>query len=215
MQAVMKKTALMVLTMMVARAMMKKKGDATMNVLDAIAQRRSIRSYKDEQITREQLDTLLQAGLYAPSAVNSQPWHFTAVQDQALIDRINAATQKQLLKTCAPEMRERFDSPAFHVFHHAPTVIFISCPPLSERRYAQTDVGIAIENMALAACGLGLGSVILGMPRDAFASPEGDEFRRLLHFPDGYDFCLALSVGVPAASKDAHPIGADKISYVL
>ena len=143
-----------------------------MNVLDAIAQRRSIRSYKDEQITREQLDTLLQAGLYAPSAVNSQPWHFTAVQDQSLIDRINAATQKQLLKTCAPEMRERFASPAFHVFHHAPTVIFISCPPLSERRYAQTDVGIAIENMALAACGLGLGSVILGMPGMPLPRPK-------------------------------------------
>ena len=186
-----------------------------MNVLEAIAERRSIRKYKDEQITPEQLDAILNAGLAAPSAMNSQPWHFTVVQDMALLDRLNAATQKQLVASATvPAMRERFSSPDFHVFYHAPTVIFISCPPIAAVRYAQTDTGIAIENMALAAHGLGLGSVILGMPREAFAGPEGDEFRALLHFPEGYDFCLALSVGVPAASKDAHPIGENKISYV-
>lgn len=183
-------------------------------VLDAIAARRSIRAYAKEQITSEQLDAILAAGLAAPSARNTQPWHFTAVQDAALIARVNEAARAQILLTCPEDMRARIAAPDYSVFHGAPTVIFLSCPPRTQMRYAHTDTGMAIENMTLAAHSLGLGSVILGMPREAFAGPEADALRRALHFPEGYDFCLALAVGVPTAGKEAHPVEPDRVTIL-
>jgi nitroreductase len=182
--------------------------------LAAIHARRSIRAYQPEQISDEQLQTLLDAGEAAPSAVNSQPWHFTAVQNAALIDRVNEAFRAQVLKTCPPEARDRFADPAYSVFYHAPTVIFFSCPDLSKMKYAQTDTGMAIENMALAAESMGLGTVILGMPREAFAGDEKAALEEALQFPEGYEFCLALSVGVPAASKEAHPVLPGRVTVI-
>ena len=136
------------------------------SAIDAIHMRRSIRAYRTEQLTDGQLQAILDAGLAAPSAVNRQPFHFSAVQDQALLTRINEATRQQILQAAPDEAaKKNLSDPSWSVFYHAPTVIFLSCPPLSQMRYAQTDSGIAIENMALAAVGLGLGSVILGRPR--------------------------------------------------
>lgn len=177
-------------------------------VLEAIAARRSIRAYTDAQVTRAQLDAILQAGLEAPSARNSQPWHFTAVQDAALINRVNDAFKAQMDD-------ERFTAEGYSVFHHAPTVIFISSPaPEGGTHFAPADVGIAIENMALAAHSLGLGSVILGFPRMAFEGPQADALRKALAFPEGYDYCLSISIGTPAATKEAHPIEPGKVTII-
>ena len=60
-------------------------------VINAIFERRSHRAYQDTQLTQEQLDTLLEAALASPSANNLQPWHFSVVQNRALLDRINRA----------------------------------------------------------------------------------------------------------------------------
>ena len=180
--------------------------------LALIANRRSHRAYEKTPLTQAQLDALLKAAVESPSAVNRQPWHFTVVRNQALLDEMNRAIWEQMMKR-RPEMRSRrFEDSNFHVFYHAPTVIFISGMP--DNSYTPIDGGIAVENIALAAESLGLGSVILGMPRDAFAGERAEEFRRALHFPEGWDFVIAIAVGVPADTKDAHPIGADKISFV-
>lgn len=183
-------------------------------VLQAIADRRSIRAYRQEQIEEEQLQAILRAAEQAPSATNAQAWHFTVVQDAALLKRINEAFRKEAIEEMGPENRARFEDPAYSVFYHAPTVIFLSCPSLEEKRYAQTDIGIAVENMALAAHSMGLGSVILGMPRLAFEGEEADALCGLLKFPQGYAYCLAIAVGIPAMTKEAHPIHPDRISYV-
>lgn len=184
------------------------------SVLQALHDRRSIRAYTKAQVTPDQLDAILAAGLAAPSARNSQPWHFTAVQDATLIDRINQAFRKQAVKVFPAEALAQFEDPDYSVFHHAPTVIFLSCPSLEEMPYAHTDVGIAIQNMALAAHALGLGSVILGMPRMAFNGEEADDLRSVLQFPNGYDYCLSIAIGTPAATKEAHPVLEGRITII-
>lgn len=184
-------------------------------VLDAIASRRSIRAYQTEQITGEQLQAVLDAGLAAPSARNGQPWHFTAVQSKALIERINEAFREQALAQAkTAQERELFSNPAYSVFYHAPTVVFVSCPTTADFPYARTDGGIAVENMALAAHALGLGSVILGMPRLAFEGPQAAALSEALSFPEGYGFLLALSLGIPATTKEAHPITPGHITII-
>lgn len=183
-------------------------------VLQAIHDRRSIRAYTETQVSKEQIDEIIAAGLAAPSARNSQPWHFTVVQNADLIQRVNRAMQNEAKKTLPPDNLKEILDDSYSVFHHAPTVIIISCPPISEMKYAQTDAGIAIQNMALAAHALGLGSVILGMPRFAFEGEEAGSLRRDLAFPQGFDYCLSLAVGTPVTRKEAHPVMEGRVTIL-
>ena len=180
--------------------------------LRLISARRSHRAYESTPITEEQLKAVLKAAVESPSAVNRQPWHFTVVRNQGLLDEMNQAVWEQMMKRNPEKRSPRFADGSFHVFYHAPTVIFISGMP--DNPYTPIDGGIAVENIALAAESLGLGSVILGMPRDAFAGDKADGFRKALHFPEGWDFVIAIALGVPADTKDAHAVKADRISFV-
>ncbi|MDR1651984.1 MAG: nitroreductase [Synergistaceae bacterium] len=168
-------------------------------VLRAISDRRSIRSYKAEQVTEDHLDTVIRAAQESPSARNAQPWHFSIVRNQDIIREINAEAVKNL-------GREG------DIFYAAPVVIFISTD--ASGRWGRLDSGIAVENMALAAHSLGLGSVILGLPEAAFTGPLGEHFNKLLKFPEKYTFAVAIAIGVPAASKDAHPVEPGRIDYI-
>ena len=182
------------------------------DVLRTIAARRSHRAYQETQLTDEQVQILLKAGMYAPSAVNRQPWHFTVVQNQALLKEINQAVWEETMKA-APENRSpRFKDPAFDVFYHAPTVIFISAD--KENYWNHMDSGIACQNICLAAESIGLGTVILGMPRAAFQNEKAPQFRKALCFPETHEFTIAIAVGIPADDKPAHLPASDRISFV-
>lgn len=181
-------------------------------VLSAIADRRSNRAYKQALLSDETLNALLQAAVQAPSAVNRQPWHFTVVRDQKLLKELNAAVWEAMMARDPEKRSARFQDPNFDVFYGAPCVIFISGD--RQNSWTPIDCGIAVENIALAAQALGLGSVILGMPRDAFKGPKGDDFRKALAFPDGFDFEIAIAVGEATDTKEAHPVKENKISFV-
>ena len=179
-------------------------------VLSVISSRRSHRAYLDTQLTKEQLDAILAAALQAPSGLNNQPWHFSVVQNQELLSEINEACRENALKKDASLRSKRFDDESFHVFYHAPTVIFISAPHGGN----QVDCGIAVQTIALAAESLGLGSVILGIPREAFESEKAPKIRKLLTFPEEHDFVIAISLGTPDDDKPAHEIKENKIDLI-
>jgi nitroreductase len=71
-----------------------------------------------------------------------------------------------------------------------------------------------VQNIALAAHSLGLGSVILGLPDAAFTGSRGDHFNKLLKFPENHVFAVAIAIGVPNATKEAHPIEPGRIDYI-
>ncbi|MDR2605857.1 MAG: nitroreductase [Oscillospiraceae bacterium] len=176
-------------------------------VLAAIAERRSIRKYKAEQITQEQLDTLLKAAVEAPTARNSQPWHFSVVRDQAVIAEVNAAACANLAK------QGGFYGSVKDIFYSAPTVIFISADK-EATPWATLDCGIAAQTIALAAHSIGLGTVILGLPAAAWDGVNDAKLNELLQFPAGHSFAIALSVGYPDGTKEAHPVGENKIAVI-
>lgn len=183
-------------------------------VLDAIRDRRSIRGYLQTQLTDAQLRAILDAALQAPSARNTQPWHFSVVQDAALIRAFEDDYLRIVCEKLPEGQRGRAEDPLFRLFYGAPTVVFISTPTQPPTAFSAVDCGIAVENMALAAHALGLGSVIVGMARDVFLSERADHYRRALQFPDGFDFSIAISLGTPGMTKAAHPIHDGLISYV-
>jgi nitroreductase len=172
----------------------------TNQVLSAISERRSIRDYKPEPVTDEQIEIILKAAQEAPSARNEQPWHFTVVRNREIIREVNEESNKNLGEDHGD------------IFHGAPAVIFIS----AERgwMWSKVDSGIAVMSIALAAHSIGLGSVILGLPRAAFNGARENYFNKLLKFPENYEFAVAMAIGAPNATKGAHPIKPGRIAFV-
>ncbi len=179
-----------------------------MDALQAISNRRSHRAYKAEQLPEEVLQQILTAALQAPSARNRQPWHFSVVQDAALIQEVHDEAARVMGKDGSP----RFADPDFQIFYRAPTVIFL----FGEKDFSWTpvDCGIAVENIALAAESLGVGSVILGLPMPAFKGEKADALRAKLQCPEGYDFVIAVALGYSADTKDPHDLRPEKISRI-
>ena len=179
-----------------------------MEVLQAISDRRSHRAYRKEQLSEEMLSAILRAGLESPSARNRQPWQFSVVQNADLIQEVHDEAAKVMGKGGSP----RFSDPDFQIFYHAPTVIFL----FGERDFpwTQVDCGIAVENIALAAEGLGVGSVILGLPKPAFMGDRAQELRDRLDCPEGYDFVIALALGYSTDTKEAHDLRNEKIHRI-
>lgn len=161
-------------------------------VLKAIADRRSIRSYTDEPVSDEMLKKLIDAAEQAPSAMNRQPIHFTFVRDKAI------------LKAFSDEARAHLSDPSMDILRGSKLVCFLfaEIPGV----FTPIDAGIAVENLALASHDLGLGSVILGMPREAFTGDRAAYWYETLHAPVGSEFAIAIGIGHPAASKEAHPV---------
>jgi len=180
-----------------------------MDVLQTISNRRSHRAYRKEQLPEEVLSSILRAGLESPSARNRQPWHFSVVQNAELIQEIHDEAAKVMGKSGSP----RFSDPDFQIFYHAPTVIFLFGE--KDFSWSQVDCGIAVENMALAAEGLGVGSVILGLPKPAFAGNRADELKARLACPEGYDFVIALALGYASDTKEPHDLREEKISRIV
>lgn len=168
-------------------------------VINAIHERRSIRDYKDRPVTQEELKVILDAAVASPSARNAQPWHFSVVTDNAVLTEIN--------KEASLKIGREMD-----IFYNAPLVIFISGD--AQNKFASIDCGIATQTIALAAFSLGLGSVILGFPEVAFSGEKKDDFKQRLQFPEGYEFAIAVAIGEPASSKEAHPVKEDAISIL-
>ena len=182
------------------------------DVLQTIAERRSHRAYVQEALDEEKLQAILKAALQSPSATNRQPWHFSVVQDPELIQEIHVEAVRAFLVQGDPERAARFKDSGHQIFFHAPTVIFV----FGEKGFSwtQVDCGIAVQNMALAAESLGVGSVILGMPKAAFMGEKGDALRSRLSCPEGYDFVVALALGRAADTKDAHDLRPEKITRI-
>ena len=68
-------------------------------ILKAIKNRRSVRSYLSTQLKQEDLDLIIEAGIYAPSGHNDQPWHFTVIQNTEIIQYISDKSKELMVKS--------------------------------------------------------------------------------------------------------------------
>lgn len=181
-------------------------------VLNTIYNRRSTRGFEDTPLTQEQLDTLMKVATSSPTALNQQSWHFTFCSDKSAISAVEKEVGDLIMASSDDAAKERMKSRNMKVFYNAPTVIFISSD--AQSYWNKLDAGIAVENLALAAYSMGLGSVIIGMCKMAFEGPNGGEFDKLLDFPETHKFSIALAVGVPTVGKEAPEVGKNKITVM-
>lgn len=169
-----------------------------------ILNRRSIRAYKQEQIKDEELNAIMQAGIYAPSAINEQPWRITAVQNREILHRINEACRAIILKSGNKIFAERAKSPEFSIFYNAPTLIIVSG---DEKAIAPlADCALALENMFLAAASMEIGSCWINAITQLSGDEEGRALIKELEIPEGHKIYCAGSFGYKAAdSPEAAP----------
>ena len=76
-------------------------------VLKAIKSRRSVRAYTEQQISQEDLNAILEAATYAPSGMNYQTWHFTAIQNTTVLEELNEKIKGAFAKSEEPRLQER------------------------------------------------------------------------------------------------------------
>ncbi len=152
--------------------------------LKTILNRRSFRAYKPEQIKDEELQTILEAGSYAPSGGNTQPWHFTVIQKGDVLQKINAACRETMLKSGNKAFEERAKAENFSIFYHAPTLIVVSSD--EKAITPQYDSALALGNMFLAAESIGIGSCWINALSMLLNAEAGKALNKELGIPEGY-----------------------------
>lgn len=153
-------------------------------VLKAIRERRSIRRFKPEQVTDEELKTILEAGTWAPTGHGSQdPW-IVAVQNEAL--------RKRLTQLNAQIMGVSSDP-----YYGAPTLVLVFASKDNENNYR--DGSLVLGNMMLAAHNIGLASCWINREDKMFETAEGKQIMKELNLPDGLMGVGALSLGYAAS----------------
>lgn len=178
-----------------------------------ILSRRSTRAFLPVQIKEEDLQTLLQAACFAPSAHNDQPWHFTVVQDQALLMEVNLAAKAVGKHSKDAILRKMSASERLHIFYQAPTVIFVAGEKTA--LMPETDCAAAVENMLIAAEAMGLGSCWIGLASFAFDGTQSEDLRKKLFIPENYQPFYAVSLGYKKIeTANALPRRENTIVYV-
>ena len=150
-------------------------------VLEAILKRRSIRDYTDQPVTDQQIRTLLEAAMAAPSGNDKRPWHFIVVRDPDL--------RRGLART----------HPYSGMCDRAP-VVFVVCGDEQASPHWMVDGSAATENLLVQAAAMGLGGCWVA----CFPRPEREDYvRKLLGIPEALRVLCLVPLGWPAAPKPA------------
>ncbi|MDD3437572.1 MAG: nitroreductase family protein [Candidatus Gastranaerophilales bacterium] len=162
-------------------------------VIQNILNRRSIRIYSEEQIKQEDLDLILQAGMFAPSACNFQSWHFTVIQNKEIIKILNDKSKNELKKSDNENFKKFSDDEQFNIFYNASTIIVVSGDKKSIA--PEIDCAAATENIMLAAESIGIGTCWIGLITPLFKSEQSEEILKLLQIPENYEPYYAITLG--------------------
>jgi len=154
-------------------------------VLDVIRKRRTVRAFTDEEVTDEQVETILQMAMYAPTYMNRQPWHFVVVRDKEL--------QKSLGETLGVRP----------YIQQASAVIAVYGDPNISNTW-DLDGCAAIENMLIAATALGLGSAWAGSPGNLAWGEAEELMKDALKVPAGFRALSLVCLGHPAKMVVPH-----------
>lgn len=181
--------------------------------LKIIKRRRSVRSFKEEQIKEEELQAILDAGLYAPNA-GGQAWHFTVVQNRGLLDKLNLAAKEAAKRMDFEHLRKLGKDEGFNCLYGAPTLIIVSGSEQAPIPL-DADCAAATENLLLAAESVGVGSCWIFFVMMAFNAPNAADLRKVLNMPEGYKPYYAAVFGYKEAATAAAPERKpDLITYI-
>lgn len=160
-----------------------------MDLLEGIRTRRSVRKFTARPVEREDLLEIIEAGTWAPSGMNNQPWRFVLVTRREVLDGLAGLTRYGKILEGAPSA----------------LVVFVDREAMYHETKDHQAMGACLQNMLLAAHALGLGAVWLGE-----ILKNAAEVRGLLGLPETLELMAVLAVGHPegrAGSSSRRPLG--------
>lgn len=163
----------------------------SMDLFELMKYRRSIRKYQDRQITREDLEKIIEAGLYAPNAGGGQRTIICALHNRELCEKVGRLNLSQFDRSrlsgsyVSNEQPSCIDDPAIKSgFYGAPTACVIFAP--KNFLYSIPDAFCCAENMVLAAAELGLASCIIARGEETFSGEIGAALLKEWNIPENY-----------------------------
>ncbi|HJX13441.1 MAG TPA: nitroreductase family protein [Dehalococcoidales bacterium] len=178
-----------------------------MELFEAIKNRRSIRVYTADPVDDAKIEAILEAGRWAPSWANTQCWRFIVVRDP----EVKARVADTLFKVVLPD--KVIENRATAIINSAPVLIVVCAVTgvsggklgggefefLTDKGdWFMFDTALAVQNMVLAAHGLGLGTVIIG-------TADAPRVEKVLGVPEGNRVVAMFPVGVPAREGKVPP----------
>ena len=168
-------------------------------IINALIERRSCRNYKSEQIKDEELNAVLEAGLYAPTAMGRQTPFFLVVQDKEII--------KKMSKMNAAVMGSDKDP-----FYGAPTVIVVLAP--KDARHGVEDGSLALGNLMNAAYALGLGSCWINRAYEVYETEEGKALLKELGVDGEWRGIGNCILGYPVVNAEKKPRNPGRVKVI-
>lgn len=172
-------------------------------VLNTIKSRRSTRKFKPEQVEREAIEKIVEAGIYAPSGHNKQSWHFTVVQNAELLAAMNRDSKEAAKVHPDAIIQKMANNESLDIFYGAPTVIVISGE--NHGMTTRDDCAAATQNMLLAAESMDIGGCWNGIIGMLFNSEKVDTYKNKLQIPTDYTPLYAIAIGHKAARATQAP----------
>lgn len=148
------------------------------DILEIIKSRRSIRNYKKEKIKDEDILKILEAGRWAPSASNNQPWRFIVVKDQELIKKIGDACKILTINSFVET---------------SPLIVIIYSE--KKHKWVDLDCGMCAQNMMLEAHTLGIGSCFIGAYRE-------NKIKKIVNLTDEFNVIGLITFGYIESGKN-------------
>lgn len=190
--------------------------------LDAIFSAGTTQAFTQDAVPKENIETILRAGLSAESAINQQPWFFVAVTDKEVLAELSASSGMPRGNMPAPNgerpaMPEGKDFPAMPEggsmpampaggakasLGDAPLAIVVYKDEGSASPDPDFDCGLAVQNMYLAATSLGYGAKIVSSPTMTLNGENHDAICEQLGVEASYTAVAVLLVGTPDESVD-------------
>jgi nitroreductase len=177
-----------------------------MNFKDLISKRESCRKYADRPLEREKIDACIEAARLGPSACNSQPWRFIVVDDKEMVKKLAGCLYDERMSF------NRFceDAAALIVLVQVKRQLSPRSEEILQKQdMTSIDIGIATQNICLAATELGIGTCIIGWF-------HGEKVKALLGIPEQFTPRIVISMGYPQSENTREKIRLewnDLVSY--
>ena len=163
-----------------------------MTLMKAIKNRRSIRKYKKVKISNARIKNILEAGRWAPSGLNNQPWRFVVIKKKDMIEKIAGCTLYKNTASAASLL----------------IAVFLDNSLVYNRTKDCQAIGACVQNMLLTIHGMKLGACWLGEILNSRKKVE-----KMLKVPKKLELMAVISVGKPAHKRKSSRVKLDKLVY--
>lgn len=170
------------------------------DVIEIIKTRRSVRDYKEDPVSDEDIKFLIDCARYAPSGMNMQPWSFLVIKNKEMIHKLSENGKKVMIPLAEQIVNNPNKAPGFISFLKTGTNLFYNASSLviilgnKKSVTADWDCAMAAQNMMLAAHSRGIGSCWIGLVMPALMD---EKILKELGAPPGYKAVAPLIFGYP------------------